>query len=524
MALSPEPAEAVSLRRNVVFSFWAVFLFLGLPLWYQTTAIHRTPLPLSKVPKLNALLESGLGLADHSLPIAVNLDSSCVADAGTVAAVNERLGQSLLKSSGDRNPAFTIKVRDKASDEQAHAAVETAYEADCTWTKKTPLPKTRISKTDKISIYIPEDGGNQVDRIVEGLESIFKADILFFNRHRLGSVEDAPGSILVKGSPYSEQVHFSFTLLVAYGQDSEQSLASRTDSVLDSQTQKSWRSQISALVSSLENSELSRYLSSITYDSDIGFQYISKSDADMLAGSTVTADQLSSLMDSFELQPVTFKSEDSAEVGFFQFIYLLLPDSEKTTRSRPMSFTIANWGGVILSPALEIASATKIFEKQIDKLLSPVSFILTDPTTGSTSTLRPMRHEFARIATITNLRAASDTLSALSHLVTSLKEMAVPQTVRDLFDSSFFEWRESVAVLHGRRRGAYNKVSEQLSLRRAAAAARVAKKAVFEKNMMLNMFVPFQHKVAVYLPLLGPGLVPLFISLKRVLKERRNQQ
>ena len=42
----PESSESVKTRGLVIFSFWAVVLFLGLPVWLWTTSIHRARLPL----------------------------------------------------------------------------------------------------------------------------------------------------------------------------------------------------------------------------------------------------------------------------------------------------------------------------------------------------------------------------------------------------------------------------------------------------------------------------------------------
>ena len=42
----PETTESLWLRRWSIVSFWAVVLFLGLPVWLKTTAIYRAELPL----------------------------------------------------------------------------------------------------------------------------------------------------------------------------------------------------------------------------------------------------------------------------------------------------------------------------------------------------------------------------------------------------------------------------------------------------------------------------------------------
>lgn len=45
----PETPENVRLRAFVILSFWAIVLFLGLPIWWRTTAIYRAKLPLDQM-------------------------------------------------------------------------------------------------------------------------------------------------------------------------------------------------------------------------------------------------------------------------------------------------------------------------------------------------------------------------------------------------------------------------------------------------------------------------------------------
>jgi hypothetical protein len=45
----PETPAARWIRRIVVLSFLAVFLLLGLPVWYKTTSIYRADLPLGSM-------------------------------------------------------------------------------------------------------------------------------------------------------------------------------------------------------------------------------------------------------------------------------------------------------------------------------------------------------------------------------------------------------------------------------------------------------------------------------------------
>jgi phosphatidylinositol glycan class S len=45
----PESSESIWLRRLAILSFWAVVVFLGLPIWLKTTAIYRAELPLQQM-------------------------------------------------------------------------------------------------------------------------------------------------------------------------------------------------------------------------------------------------------------------------------------------------------------------------------------------------------------------------------------------------------------------------------------------------------------------------------------------
>lgn len=42
----PESIENIRTRSHIILSFWAIVIFLGLPIWWWTTSIHRARLPL----------------------------------------------------------------------------------------------------------------------------------------------------------------------------------------------------------------------------------------------------------------------------------------------------------------------------------------------------------------------------------------------------------------------------------------------------------------------------------------------
>lgn len=45
----PEAPESIRLRMSVIASFWAIVVFLGLPIWWKTTLVYRASLPLKQM-------------------------------------------------------------------------------------------------------------------------------------------------------------------------------------------------------------------------------------------------------------------------------------------------------------------------------------------------------------------------------------------------------------------------------------------------------------------------------------------
>lgn len=74
----PETSESIRVRGLVIVSFWAVVIFLGLPVWLWTTSIHRARLPLQEMldwadGKVRVLYKSPpRPVADHQRPRPAN--------------------------------------------------------------------------------------------------------------------------------------------------------------------------------------------------------------------------------------------------------------------------------------------------------------------------------------------------------------------------------------------------------------------------------------------------------------------
>lgn len=179
------------------------------------------------------------------------------------------------------------------------------------------------------------------------------------------------------------------------------------------------------------------------------------------------------------------------------------------------SWLIPQWGGVlILNPPSRDPASSAVLDKDAlrpamvtfsNQLLS----LLGMPQTPASLPLR--------LSTLTRVRAASllfsasSTLGALARLTQALPSISIPDTVAKSVD-------ETIAHLHQ----ACNDLREgrfEGALEHARIAELEAEKAFFERSMVGQVYFPDEHKVAVYLPLLGPVAVPLVMAALKELKK-----
>lgn len=181
------------------------------------------------------------------------------------------------------------------------------------------------------------------------------------------------------------------------------------------------------------------------------------------------------------------------------------------------SWLIPQWGGIqILNlpearsrlTKTELEPAMRTFSDQLLSLLGMPS----EPTSF------PLR-----IATLTRVHAAqliysaSSTLGAIARLTQTQSSIAIPDAVaRDVKQTMAHLSEACNSLKHGRF---------QQALESAKLAEMKVERAFFDKRMVAMVYFPDEHKVAVYLPLLGPVAVPLIMSavkeVRAILAARR---
>ena len=181
------------------------------------------------------------------------------------------------------------------------------------------------------------------------------------------------------------------------------------------------------------------------------------------------------------------------------------------------SWVIPQWGGVqILNPTGKQSERLSVND------LRPVMLTFADQLSSLLGLPQSPPSLALRISCLTRERAtslilsASSTLGALSRLTLKLTSIAIPNTVAKSVDSTIHHLDQAC---HDLRNGRY-----QNALENVRTAEAEAEEAFFEPSMVGQVYFPDEHKVAVYVPLLGPMGVPLAMAaIKELRKLRRGK-
>lgn len=169
------------------------------------------------------------------------------------------------------------------------------------------------------------------------------------------------------------------------------------------------------------------------------------------------------------------------------------------------SWLIPQWGSVyLLPPPSTNHVSSEILKQPILTFASHLLSLLGTPQSGSL----PMRlSTLTRIRSADLLLRASSSLGSLARLSLALPSISIPSSVADGVAESMYHLQLACSNLGGTD-----------GLEHARIADVEAERAFFEKSMVGQLYFPDEHKIAVYLPLLGPVGVPLVIGLLNQIK------
>lgn len=201
---------------------------------------------------------------------------------------------------------------------------------------------------------------------------------------------------------------------------------------------------------------------------------------------------------------------------------LYVPDPSQSPmvvkESGATSWIIPQWGGVfLLNPPLSKTAENPSNPSYLPQESLRPAFLtfshqlltlLGAPTTPSSLPFR--LQTLIRIRAATLLFSASSTMGSLARLTESLPSIPIPASVATSVSTTLAHLTSACTHLQEGR--------FQAALTNARVAESEAERSFFEKSMVGQVYFPDEHKVAVYLPLLGPIGVPLVVGLLKEVK------
>lgn len=486
MLQSKETAFSKTVRSRIVLTIGLFVLFLGTPLFLYTTRVHRAELPVSL---LNERIQSFGESVSFNIPIYINSTNSEVLEAAQAAAdryVATQTNLGLLWAINFHPYAYdidsykhyvlTLIVDDKANDGEAtHSYILSPYSEGIT------VISPPSADLETVANYITEVLFNKV----------FNAEIATLSLLSNDAVKSD------MSFPYSTEYNVVFNLFIQDGSPVEWEIEEVVSLM---------RPIFQALkhYCKFKVSTQVQYYSKLThepvYDEELKANVLSKED-------------LSTFINFGDWNLNNHEKTPSINfiIYFSDLNYKNVP--LLVSGSKTNSFSIPQWGGVhIYNPSMPLLEGTnaKISSKELNKILdifaSQLFKLLGVPTTPVSPLMRI--NSFQRISCLKSMRRSLDNLSALVKLSNSLLGISIPEATKSNVLNSLTYYDKAVEKLE---------TSDfAMALENAGKSLHFSDKAFFEKEMLQQAHFPNEHKLAVFLPLLGPICsIVLFGVIKR---------
>lgn len=485
----PEKPENARMRTQVLISFWAIILLFGVPIWWRTTTIYRAPLPLDQMTDwaegracrpvfpLTISIEAE-SLQDNEAQNLLRTTQHALDDLNDFSAHHLRLqlsppnnASATLKgfSSGGmgEDVALTIRLLPGPASQfnlQAYAPVLDIYYSP------NQIPPSS-SSSSSLATYIANTLRGvfaEEQAMIAYLLSTSSAPPERSPKVLAPEVADTLAKWTTRSLKYSGTYHLTFSLFTPTA------------------TPSSW--DIEAALEEYMKPLLESFTAISNFTIDTQVQLYANPG---VSGNILRKEDLSGFINAAEW-PL------SPSIGGAPTINFILYVGNMEVEGGGKSWLIPQWGGVVIqSDISDLRPAMLTFSNQLMSLMGA-------PETGSLP-LRLMT--LVRVRSAGLLLKASGTLGSLARLSKALPSISIPESVQEGVYTTIEHLKKACDGLGGKE-----------GLENARIAEEAAEKAFFEKSMVGQVYFPDEHKVAVYMPLLGPVGVPLVMN---VLKEIR---
>ncbi|KAI0450559.1 phosphatidylinositol-glycan biosynthesis class S protein [Xylaria acuta] len=498
--LKPPPPEQEShvIRRSLIIaSFWLVVLCLGIPIWWKTTSIYRASLPLdqmtdwangkacSPVFPIRIAVEAP-GLSEQEAQSLISVTQHALDTMPDFPGQRLRLElasptplEGAAASNGYDNDALAVRLTPgdaatstPASSPHSHVPIlEITYPPSA-----APTPET---KSSGLATYIAAQLRDTFAEEQAITSYLLATSTISSDQHQpQGShpgIDESLAKRMTRSMKYSGTYHLTFSLFTS------------------GSTPSSWDIDLAIDQYMRPVLDMLQPIHNFTIDTQVQLYAVPGVQARIL-----TKEDLSSFINAAEW-PLSPSIGGAPTLNFVVFIGNQAIELNSGGEIS-YSWLAPQWGSVyLLSPPTTSHVPSEFLKQPILTFASHLLSLLGTPQSGSL----PMRlSTLTRVRSVDMLLRASSSLGSLARLSLALPSISIPSSVAD-----------GVAKSIHHLELACSKLGSTESLEHARIAETEAERAFFEKSMVGQLYFPDEHKVAVYLPLLGPVGVPLVMGL-----------
>ncbi|QPG77395.1 hypothetical protein FOA43_004808 [Brettanomyces nanus] len=482
--------ENLKLRHRIVYAVILISAIVGLPIWYLTTSIHRAALPEEEI---NQMSKSIMGRINYKVPI--YLIGITEPLQGLLVEAQALIDQEVAKFDSPIVPHYTLYEGDENSDGYQIKLIILEPEDD----REESLSISPFSDR-QTKMFISADVINN-DKVPDFIMRVVTNDLFGSELEMLKRLDKnyQDDYDMVK-MPYSRNYKVSLSFL------------EESDDPID------W--DIKPVIKTFE-----RYLAilgeyaNFTVESQLGY-YESLLDSVNLEregsdNTTFILRDTSTFIDYSE-----WGLDQDVEVGPSINLVLYVPNSDKRieiANSSTGSFLVPQWGGVVIrnNDQEDSRISTQELLPVFDVFASHLFRLLGAPEKPKSPFIRA--DILTRWQSVECLLQSVDNLMSLTKLTKQLPTIPIPEiTLKEVDDTIKFV-NESVSIMDNDSIGNWWKRVNQLS----SKALELSDKAFFQKDMVQQVYFPEEHKMAVYMPLLGPIGTILLLGLLRIFRESR---
>ncbi|KAK5676473.1 GPI transamidase component [Elasticomyces elasticus] len=497
----PESQSLLRTRRWIVLSFWAIVVCFGLPHWLWTTSTYRASLPLEQ---MNNWAEGKACQLYFPFNIKLGVQGGSYKDvyrwsSGEVDQLAEQV-RMLLDGVNDQDPfVFLIDT----------------HEPDCGY----------AHADEALTVSLEVNDGRNAHECMSSLEPWSSTLSLRYGlarpKGRDGLARWVADEVRVVFQPQIE----SLTYLLSgtpFALEHTAIATPATQAKLDARNTRAFNPAAWDIEEALHEYlepliDALKAISNITVDTQV---QLHASFSPSIAGPVydesskewkLRKEDLSGFINAAEW-PLSPSIGSGPTINFVLYAPTPAQSPLVIAETGGSSWLVPQWGGVAIlnsqthTTRLSKADLEPIMLTFADQLTSLIG-LPAEPSQSLALRLKALSRERATSLIL----SSSSTLGALSRLTLKLTSIAIPDTVAASVQTSLDHLALACSDL---KAGRY-----ESALAHARTADEASEKAFFEPSMVGQVYFPDEHKVAVYVPLLGPMAVPLvMIGLKELAK------